>query len=309
MDPCEDFFQFSCGKLLKDWDIPDKKVMTLFSHGIHNIIHITQGRVHEYGIGSRADDLMQSQYKDLFHDLKTDRKYNGTVYQLVSDGYHACMDRDRLEALGVTPLVEELKSLELWPEPFQSLDWEPDSDVEWFDYIYKIRAFDGSTAQLINFHLADEESDNSKRIIWLDQLPFLETMHQWVENDAYPRLMQALRIFYFDLFTMLGVDVYLVPQIVEKIIDFWGELVKISDPREKRKTTKDKYNLTTVKELTKLHPGISWLEYISKMLGKDHGFDLNADTKIVVPNTKYIKMLRWGHNTILRLRICRYNAM
>ena len=29
VDPCEDFFQFSCGKLLKDWDIPDKKVMTL----------------------------------------------------------------------------------------------------------------------------------------------------------------------------------------------------------------------------------------------------------------------------------------
>ena len=29
VDPCEDFFQFSCGKLLKDWDIPDKKVDAL----------------------------------------------------------------------------------------------------------------------------------------------------------------------------------------------------------------------------------------------------------------------------------------
>ena len=87
-------------------------------------------------------------------------------YTLARHAYRACMDKPRIEQLGVTPLLDTLSQLGLgtWPAPLQSRDtWDVAADtVTWYQIMYRLREMGLTSDTLINFSVSTDLRNSSR---------------------------------------------------------------------------------------------------------------------------------------------------
>lgn len=140
VDPCDDFYQFACGKFVKRTNIPDDKAsITSFS-----II----------------SDELQEQLKTMIEEPVHEGESKPFV--LVKNLYKACMNKTAIEADGLKTYKELMKELGSWP--ILDKDWKEES-FDWIQAIYKFRKIGYSVDYFMDFSVSTDLKNSTRRII------------------------------------------------------------------------------------------------------------------------------------------------
>ena len=233
------------------------------------------------------NDKLSEQVRLLLEDPPTNED---GPYNLAKNGFQACMDRQRIEQLGVSPLLDTLTQLGVWPGPLQSPAWLPDTDTHWWDIMYALRRMGLSSDILINFSVSTDLRNSSRHIMSLDQ-PELGLAREFLERGPADPVVQGYRAFMVEVVTLLGVEPGLAEESMTRVLEFEMRLANITMSRERRRDPNHQYNPMPILSLTNLDPATPWLQYISTILGSDHG-TLTKDDLVVVGNPDYISNLR-----------------
>jgi len=263
VDPCEDFYQFACGKYIQTSVIPDDK-----------------GQVSEF---SQMNDKLNEQVRLLLEDPLMNEQ---PPYNLAKNAYRACMDQETIERLGVSPLLDTLAKLGVWPGPLQTTSWTPTDEHTWYNIMYKLRSMGLSSDILINFSVSTDLRNSSKHVMQLDQ-PELGLAREFLDKGMEDPVVMGYKMFMQEVFMLLGVEPETAMNSVNGVIQFEISLANITMPRELRRDPNHQYNPMTIADLAKLDSDTPWMEYISTILGPEIA-TLTPEDVVVVSNPDYV---------------------
>ncbi|XP_074031085.1 M13 family metallopeptidase neprilysin 2 isoform X2 [Leptinotarsa decemlineata] len=262
VDPCDDFYEFTCGNFLKKTNIPDdKSSVTSFS-----II----------------SDVLQEQLKTLIEEPIN--PHEPKPFQLTKKLYRACMNKTLIEKDGLTTINEILKELGGWPV-LEGDRWI-DGDFDWRKSVYKFRKVGYSVDYFMDFSVGVDVKDSTRRIIDLDQAS-LGLRREFLTKGLSDKIVQAYYDYMVDLAVLFGGDRDRAIKELRESLEFEIKLANISLPSEKRRNATALYNPMTIDELQKTFPSIPWMEYMNNLLAPDT--QVKSDEIVVVSVPNYIK--------------------
>ncbi|KAL1513423.1 hypothetical protein ABEB36_002838 [Hypothenemus hampei] len=261
VDPCDDFYQFTCGNFIKKTIIPDdKSSVTSFS-----II----------------SDNLQEQLRSMIEEpIRADEP---KPFQLTKKLYRACMNKTLIEADGLSTIRDILKQLGGWPA-MEGARWD-DGSFDWRQSVYKFRRAGYSVDYFMDFSVGIDVKNSTKRVIDLDQAA-LGLRREFLVKGFEDKLVKAYYDYMVDIAVIFGVERDRATKELRESLDFEIKLANISLPSEKRRNATALYNPMTIREMQQKFPSVPWLEYINTLLSPD--IRVTEDEIIVVSIPKYI---------------------
>lgn len=139
IDPCENFYDFACGKYMKDFKLPDEKDIdfTLFNLG---------------------DEVREQVRATLMEESQPNESH---AFKLAQDFMKTCLDEKTLNASGTQPMKDLFEKYGGWP--VLKSDWNEDS----WDWLNAKRQIfnDGFMELILDFSIQPSDKDNSKQVM------------------------------------------------------------------------------------------------------------------------------------------------
>ena len=88
-------------------------------------------------------------------------------FRMAKSVFQSCMNKERIEELGFSPLKSVLKKMGGWPL-LEGSSWDQDG-FKWYEMVYKFRENGYSVDYLVDFSVTTDLKNSSWRILDLDQ--------------------------------------------------------------------------------------------------------------------------------------------
>ncbi|XP_069975809.1 neprilysin-2-like isoform X2 [Penaeus vannamei] len=265
VNPCDDFFRFSCGGFLQKKIIPDEKS--------------SLSRFNEI-----SDDL-QEKLRGLVEADPSDDDSPAT--KMVKNLYKSCMDTDRINERGLNPLKEILTQMGGWPV-VEGSSWDS-SAFDWHTNVYINRKLGYSLDYIFDFSVTTNIKNSTWRIIDIDQPPLGMPSRKYLLKGFNDSDVQAYYNYQISMAELLGADRETAERELKESLEFEIQIANYSLPKEERRNATKLYNLMTVAELQEKVPEIPWLQYFNTILSPFH--EINIDEPVVVGVPDYVKNL------------------
>ncbi|CAG8542412.1 14891_t:CDS:10, partial [Acaulospora morrowiae] len=303
VDPCDDFYQYTCGGWLKRHVIPDDKGRYGYFDSLYEENQKLLKGILENEFGSPNEPYLPpaNEVQD---------KLN--LYKL-QDFYQSCMNETHINHLGNAPLAPILsKILDDFPidkeySLFYNIgnlnysDVQPPLDEQNLTYVLAYLSTLG-VKPLFTFYTDADAKDPTNNALHLMQsglgLPSKEYYDEESILDVYRDVIAELlgkALVYDDMMNGTGVNVIdklveyevtdMFEGIAQKIVDFEISLAKISLSAEEMSNPDSTYNNHTIFSLSRLSPSFMWLNYLTTLLPPN----ANHDLKIILHSNKYFK--------------------
>lgn len=283
-DPCEDFFDYACGSWIRDNYIPESKSSW------------SQFRV----LYQRNEMVM----KELILDNKEAReKYKDNEAVMKGfDMFDSCMDKETIEKLDGTPLLNLIKEYGSWN--ITDGNWTEES-WDFMDTFVRIQKY-LSTAPLFNMYVSADLRDSTKNIMVLDQSGLGISPETFFKNTSYHRkVRKAYKKFMIDLATLLG-ERPNTEEMMMEIYDFEESLAKNFIPREIRRETSKLYKKITINEYIKATDiSIDLMDFLKRMF-RETGYDITGEEKVVSFALDYVRNMSQIFNSTSKRIIANY---
>lgn len=171
VDPCDDFYQFSCGTFMKNAIIPDEMAD-------ENMVNIINQKI-------------QNQIRALIAVEPVPSDLNS--FKLAKNFYKSCMDEKSIENRGIQPLIDLTKLYGGWPV-IEGDKWNEDS-WNWFDVLTKMLADGLDFSLLFEFGIAPSFINSTVNRIYVCTIyrtVHIIAFHEFSENVFFFR-----KLFYF----------------------------------------------------------------------------------------------------------------
>lgn len=244
-DPCEDFFQYACGRWNEENPIPaDRSRWSTFAV-----------------LSQRTEQQLKALLEGEF-DAKKDAEAVDKAQRM----YRSCMDLEAIQKRGDKHALDMFKSWDLVLEE-DPWGWDSDIDAAWFTKVMGEMDQAGIHPFFATVVEADEK-DSSKYTIYLDQaglgLPSRE--YYLDKNPEKDPILLAYQKYIKDTIDLAlqgdGEEEFLKEQ-AEDILDFEVELAKLHVPRDQLRDPEKTYNYKSLEALTDLFPSLSWASLFS----------------------------------------------
>ncbi|XP_054161796.1 neprilysin-2-like [Oppia nitens] len=202
VNPCHDFYQFSCGKWIDNKQIPeDRPAVNQFSE---------------------LSDKLNKQLKGLIQNinLKTESR---PFIRNIKHFYDSCLNTSLLEQLGNKPLDDLIAKLGGWPVVSGSY-W---SNIQWTDVYLRLHDVGVINSMLFSLDIQIDDKNNSRRILTIDRSSFgLMSRDAMLKGDN-DKSIKAYKTLITKTMEKLGVNQQVVEPYVEKLFAFELQLANV----------------------------------------------------------------------------------
>ncbi|XP_053693911.1 neprilysin-2-like isoform X1 [Sabethes cyaneus] len=266
VEPCDDFYNYACGRMVRETNIPDEKVS-----------------VNTFSV---IGDRLQEQLRSLVSEEIGENE--GTPFKLAKNLFKLCMNKTRIEEKGTKPLLDILDTLGGWPV-LKGDQWDSDSSWSWVKSVKDFRQQGYSTDYFFDFSVGTDLKNSTRRIIDTDQAALGISREYLVKGFESP-IVSAYYSYMVDMAVLLGAEESRAKRELLDSLNFEIALANISLPNEKRRNATALYNPMTVKEFQKKYPYTNWVDYFNAIL-KDTGITIDENEVIIVSVPNFMEQL------------------
>ncbi|XP_043215658.1 neprilysin-2-like isoform X14 [Amphibalanus amphitrite] len=264
VNPCDDFYQFACGSFIKNTVIPSEKTSVSQFSVVSDALKIKMRKLVEAPVAT--DEPASSRHiKNLFV---------------------SCKEKEVIEERGLKPLQDVLEKMEGWPV-VEGDNWNESSWGNWMLAVYRNRAFGYSIDHMFDFSVTADVKNSTWRILDLDQ-PSLGLPRKYLIKGFNDPDIQAYYKYMVDMAVMLGAPKERAESELKESLLFEIQLANISLPAEERRNITKLYNKMTLGDVSKLAPGIPWVDYVNNLL-RAAGHQVTADEPVIVDVPDYMR--------------------
>jgi endothelin-converting enzyme/putative endopeptidase len=252
VDPCVDFYTYSCGGWMKNNPIPPDQS--------------------SWGAYGKLQDENLAQLRTILEQAAKATAQTDAITKKIGDYYAACMDEATIEKLGAAPLAPELKRI----AALQSKE----SLAEYLATTQYPTAIYGS-GSLFSFRSSQDAKNSSEVIAEADQggLGLPDRDYYLKDDPKSQELRKAYLAHVQKMFGLLGDKPELAAAEAVTVLRIEIELAKGHLTRVERRDPQRLYHRMGVQELAKLSPDFNWKTYIAKT-----GLGAVESLNIVVPD-------------------------
>src|SRR5258706_642748 len=237
VDPCADFYTYSCGGWMKNNPIPPDQS--------------------SWGAYGKLQDENLAQLRTILEEAAKATPQTDAITKKIGDYYAACMDEATIEKLGAAPLAPELKRI----AALQSKE----SLAEYLATTQYPTAIYGS-GSLFSFRSSQDAKNSSEVIAEADQggLGLPDRDYYLKDDPKSHELRKAYLAHVQKIFELLGDKPEVATAEAATVLRIETELSKGHLTRVERRDPPKLYHRITVLELAKLSPSFNWKTYLAK---------------------------------------------
>ncbi|KAI6196414.1 Neprilysin-1 [Aphelenchoides besseyi] len=278
-DPCDDFFEFSCGRWVALNEIPEDLT--------------------SYGHFSEIREKVNREMKDLYEEKE---ESSSKAINMVKKFYSECMSTEKLNEQKSTAIIADIEKFGYWPIVYPNKWVEADFDLsDLMINVAQARALD----VFVDIYVSQDQRNVTRRLVHFDQgsLGLGSSARDYYLNDtkyakqlnAYERLMnERIGLLVEDAKT--GRSKEEITTEVKEIIAFEKKLAEIMVSEDDRRNFTRLYNLYHLSDLKTLIPIADWEVYFRSLMPFDLHDYLNSDPEIIVNEPEFFGKL----NELLR---------
>ena len=230
VDPCADFYKFSCGGWISANPLPADQA--------------------RFGRFDALQDRNRTILQNQLEAASSDKPGRGAIEQKIGDFYFACMDEKAIDARGTAPLKPDL-------ERIAALKSKKDL-AELLAYLYRRGA-----PAFFYFSSEQDAKDSTKEIAGLDQgglgLPDRDYYLKTDPKSAEQRKQYLAHVS--KMFELLGSPAAEAARKARAVMTIETALAEGSFDRVTRRDPEKVYHKMTVKELAALAPAFEWASF------------------------------------------------
>jgi len=251
VDPCADFYTYSCGGWMKKNPIPPDQS--------------------SWGTYSKLEDEDRAQLRSILEEAAKSNAAHGSVDQKIGDYYASCMDEAAIEKLGARPLAPEL-------ERIAQLKSKMDLGGFMSTTQYPPPTYRGG--MLFAFRSDQDFKDSTQVIAEVDQSGLgLPDRDYYFKDDAKSvELRKAYVAHVAKMFELLGDKPADAAAEAATVMRIETALAKGQMTRVERRDPQKLYHRMTIEELEKMAPDFQWRTYFAKI-----GVGPPASLNVVTP--------------------------
>jgi putative endopeptidase len=244
IDPCVDFFAYSCGGWIRKNPIPPDQS--------------------SWSAYSKVQDQNRLQLRGILESAAVQTGERPPYRQKIGDYYASCMDEKTIDALGARPLQEALAAI-------AALKSKKD--------LAAIVAGAADQSPLFQFRSDQDYKDSTAVIAEADQAGLgLPDRDYYLKDDAKSEELRKAYVAHVQkMLELLGHTPEAAAAEAKTVMRIETELARGSLTRVERRDPKNLYHKMTVGELQNLSPGFQWPEYFAKV-GLPQLQTLNVET-------------------------------
>ncbi|PAV86979.1 hypothetical protein WR25_24216 [Diploscapter pachys] len=270
VDPCNDFYQFACGKWIANNPIPAE--MT------------------GYGRFTETRERVLAELREIFESHEQPQAIS---MRAVKDIYQSCMDQKKMDLVGARPMIEKIQAFLNWPMVHNV--WQESQFDLTSLLIHTISSRDVSV--FVNFGPGEDSKNTSRRVLYFDQGDLAlggSTRDYYINKTLYAKQMKAYRSYLIGKVKLFTEDIGLIANEskiaadVDEIIAFETEFAKIIVPDENRRNRTALYNKRKISDLETLMPIIDWQRLLLAVTPFSVHSYIRSDPDIIISELNFL---------------------
>ena len=237
VDPCVDFYTYSCGGWIKKNPIPPDQP--------------------SWGTYEKLEDENRAQLRGILEEAADVKRSRDAVTQKIGDYYASCVDEAAIEKLGADPLLPELQRIATLRSKQELADYAATTQ-------FPPSLYEGGT--LFTFRSNQDYKDSTQVIAEVDQggLGLPDRDYYLKDDPKSEELRKAYVAHVARMFELLGDKPADATSEAATVMRIETALAKGQMTRVERRDPPKLYHKMTVEELRKLVPAFNWNAYFTK---------------------------------------------